>query len=286
MKQNIKFRAVVALLTGLTLLTVSAAPANAAFHLWHVKEVFTNADGSVQFIELFNSSGGEQFVGNHTLRSNSDGVIRNFVIPSHLPNSPSTANTHMLIATPDFDDLSGAVTPNYTLPAGPFFNPNANNITISFPDSGDFMTFSGSLLPKDGFNSLTDLNAFGFSLGNPNNIQVTANTPTRFPNTAGQIDLRAAAPSGDYNGNGRVDVADYIIWRKTFDQTVTAGSGADGDQSGRIDQGDYTFWQMRFGQPAAGLATGAAANAVVPEPATIVLALFATLLASVRRRNS
>ncbi len=200
----------------LILLAVSVPSANAAFHLWHVKEVFSNADGSVQFIELFDSFSNEQFVANHALRANSDGVIRNFVLPSNLPNTPSTASSHMLIATPGFTSLPGAVTPNFTLPAGPFFNPNANNITISFVDSNDSLTFSGSLLPKDGFNSLTDMNASGFPPGTPN-IQVTANTPTRFANVAGQIDLRqpAPGPTGDYNGNGTVDAADYVVWRNT-----------------------------------------------------------------------
>ena len=30
----------------------------AAFHLWNVKEVFSNADGSVQFVEMFDGTGG------------------------------------------------------------------------------------------------------------------------------------------------------------------------------------------------------------------------------------
>ena len=37
---------------------LAASPALAAFHLWQVKEVFSNSDGSVQFIEMFDSFGG------------------------------------------------------------------------------------------------------------------------------------------------------------------------------------------------------------------------------------
>lgn len=90
----------------------------AAFHLWQVKEVFSNHDGTVQFIELFNSNSGEQFVSGTTLRANSAGVIKNFTIPSHLtvPAGQTTAGKHMLIATPGFADLAGGVTPNFTLP--------------------------------------------------------------------------------------------------------------------------------------------------------------------------
>ena len=53
---------------------------------------------------------------------------------------------------------------------------------------------------------------------------------------------------GDYNNNGIVDAADYVVWRKTLGQEVlNAGDGADGDESGFIDQGDYDFWRARFG---------------------------------------
>lgn len=285
MNQNTSIRAIVAFLLCFKMLAVSAAPANAAFHLWHVKEVFTNADGSVQFIELFNSFAGEQFVVNHTLRANSDGVIKNFVIPDSLVVTPpqTTANTHMLIATPGFASLPGAVTPDFTLPSGvvPFFNPDASNITISFSGSNDSMNFSGTLLPKDGFQSLTDHGATGFPPGT-SNIQVTANTPTRFPNAAGQIDLRAPSPSGDYNGNNVVDAADYVVWRNTFGQNVAQGTGADGDRSGMIDEGDYNFWRMRFGSVVSGSSAGSGAS--VPEPSTIVMLLGA--LAIMRRRTN
>ena len=41
------------------------------------------------------------------------------------------------------------------------------------------------------------------------------------------------SPTGDYNGNGVVDAADYVVWRKTLNSTASpTGSGADGNQSG------------------------------------------------------
>jgi len=58
--------------------------AEAAFHLWQVKEVFSNADGSVQFVEMFDSFGGETFTGGQTLTANSDGNIQTFEFPSSL----------------------------------------------------------------------------------------------------------------------------------------------------------------------------------------------------------
>ena len=87
-------------------------------------------------------------------------------------------------------------------------------------------------------------------------------------------------PSGDYNGDGQIDAADYTVYQDTVGQAVTAGSGADGNANGAIDQGDYIFWSDRFGN-----AAGSGGAAAVPEPSTLVLLplLFAGL-ASVRRR--
>ena len=158
-----------------------ASTASAGFHLWHVKEVFSNADGSVQFVEMFDSFSNENFVTGFTLSSNSDGVIKNFVFPGD-PDGNS-ANKHMLIATPGFGSLTGAVTPDFTFDqggvVGAFFNPNAANITISFSGSGDSMAFTGAALPKNGINSLTDAGASGFPPG-LTNISSGVNSPTNF----------------------------------------------------------------------------------------------------------
>ena len=61
---------------------------------------------------------------------------------------------------------------------------------------------------------------------------------------------------GDFNLDGTVDAADYVVWRKT-----------DGTQAGYIE------WRTHFGQPAISGA-GARANAAVPEPRTLVLLMF------------
>jgi hypothetical protein len=78
-------------------------------------------------------------------------------------------------------------------------------------------------------------------------------------------------PNGDYNGNGSVDAADYVLWRNTMGQPVAPpGSGADGDKSGLVDAGDHAFWQSRFGN-----VTSQATNGVsVPEPAAPCLLLM------------
>jgi arabinogalactan endo-1,4-beta-galactosidase len=71
---------------------------------------------------------------------------------------------------------------------------------------------------------------------------------------------------GDYNRDGTVDAADYIVWRKSLGQTGQ-DLAADGDQSGEVDLVDYDFWRTHFGQTAATLST----TRSVPEPMTLVL---------------
>lgn len=99
----------------------------------------------------------------------------------------------------------------------------------------------------------------------------------------------SAEPSGDYDGNGTVDAADYTVWRDTLGQSVAnPGDGADGDLSSVIDAPDYDHWKARFGN----LAPGAGGMvSTVPEPA--YAALFATVVwlaaatrGSIRRSRS
>jgi hypothetical protein len=78
--------------------------------------------------------------------------------------------------------------------------------------------------------------------------------------------------SGDYNGDGVVDAADYMVWRNTLGQ-VGSELAADGNGNGRVDAGDFDVWKANFGNDGN---RGAIANAVVPEPATIALMTLAT----------
>jgi hypothetical protein len=67
-----------------------------------------------------------------------------------------------------------------------------------------------------------------------------------------------------------VDVTDYVAWR-SLGTTYT--------------QNDYNAWRAHFGQTA-GSGSGTSANATVPEPATLVLLMFAAAGWCFRRRRS
>ena len=57
-------------------------------------------------------------------------------------------------------------------------------------------------------------------------------------------DLRVSL-AGDYNLDGRVDAADYTIWRKTDGSTTDLR--ADGNGDGRVDQADHDLWKANVG---------------------------------------
>jgi hypothetical protein len=93
---------------------------------------------------------------------------------------------------------------------------------------------------------------------NPSNVQLTV--------------LQTLA--GDFNGDGRVDAADYVILRK--------------NPSGIYTPDDYNTWRTHFGQTAgsgSALLSAESPSAAVPEPAAPVLLLLAAAGISHGRRG-
>jgi hypothetical protein len=272
-------------------LAVLIPPVHAAFHLWQVKEVFSNADGSVQFIEMFDSFAGETAMAGKTLSANSDGNIKTFTFPSILTtNTPGS----MLIATTGFGSLPGGVTPDFTFSqsstpiTGSFFNPNATSLSFTFSGNGDSVAFTGATLPKDGIHSLTDANAHDFPTATTN-ISSGVNSPTDLLGNSGSVNLSTPSPTGDYNGNHVVDAADYVAWRATLNQSVSSpGHGADGNGSGMVDAGDYTYWRSRFGNAAGSGSSSSDVGAAIsaPEPASGCVVLTGLAISGLRRRRS
>ncbi len=86
-----------------------------------------------------------------------------------------------------------------------------------------------------------------------------------------------AGVPGDYNGNGSVDAADYVLWRDggpLQNEVVTSGT---------VTPEDYDEWRARFGNPP-GAGSGSAI-AAVPEPACFSLGIIALISCMrIRRR--
>ncbi len=79
------------------------------------------------------------------------------------------------------------------------------------------------------------------------------------------FNLDAPGLAGDYNGDGSVDAADYVVWRKT------QINGQDG----------YNTWRNNFGRSSGGVGLAAAA---VPEPASMMLLVTGFLASAWRHR--
>ncbi len=80
--------------------------------------------------------------------------------------------------------------------------------------------------------------------------------------------------AGDYNNDGAVNAADYVMWRKgvspLFNEVGTIGSNT---------PQDYDEWFKRFGN-----GTSGAGATVAPEPSSVVLLLFCIARLTARMR--
>ncbi|WP_197529161.1 matrixin family metalloprotease [Aeoliella mucimassa] len=87
--------------------------------------------------------------------------------------------------------------------------------------------------------------------------------------------------SGDFNGDGIVDLADYTLWRDSFGATGTT-LAADGNGDHVVDALDYSIWKSQFGT-STGLG-GMTDTTVVPEPAggMLLLCFAAASLAMIK----
>jgi hypothetical protein len=74
--------------------------------------------------------------------------------------------------------------------------------------------------------------------------------------------------TGDYNNNGTVDAADYVLWRN--------GGPLQNDPTEGVQPADYDVWRANFGRTGAA-ASGAALAAAVPEPSTAIMLLLAVV---------
>ena len=133
--------------------------AQASFHLWRITEIYSNADGSVQFIELTALAGGQQFIAGHSITSTQPGAQgRTFTFPSNLPGDSATMSEDgggyygggyteyksFLIGTQGFAALN-VVRPDYTVSNGFLFTSNG---TINFGEASDIVSYAS--LPTTG----------------------------------------------------------------------------------------------------------------------------------------
>jgi hypothetical protein len=150
-------------------LALVATAAWASFHTFQIEEIFSNADGSVQYMVLHEAAGfnGQNFLAGHSFTSTQMGTTQSFTFSSDLPSS-NTAGQRVLIASQGFQAL-GLVTPDYVLPNG--FIPLTNG-TINYAGVDQV---SYAALPAD---SKSAINRSGM---------VIANLGTNFAGQSGSV---------------------------------------------------------------------------------------------------
>ncbi|TWT75527.1 hypothetical protein Pla123a_30370 [Posidoniimonas polymericola] len=100
-------------------------------------------------------------------------------------------------------------------------------------------------------------------------------TFTRF----GAVDYRAVdgGLTGDYNGDGVVNAADYTVWRDADGSSVPPGTGADGSGDGLVNGADYDLWVANYGASVG--ASVVTTPTATPEPSALVVLLFVSAAA-------
>jgi len=159
---------VIALLAGMFF----ATSAHAAHHLWALTEIYSNASGSTQFVEMFCPDANEQGLGPFSLSSTTHSI--NFV--TNLP-SAATANTWVLCATSDFAGLPGGITPDYIIPSN--FFPTGGG-TINYASGTNIWNYG--VVPTNGVNALQ------------RNGSSAVNSPHNFAGASGSVNQAVVVP--------------------------------------------------------------------------------------------
>jgi hypothetical protein len=90
-----------------------------------------------------------------------------------------------------------------------------------------------------------------------------------------RVAVKAAPLTGDFNGNGAVDAADYVLWRN--------GGPLQNDPTDGVQPADYSVWRANFGRTAG---SASAVVASVPEPTVLVLMWLAAVVMPLRKNRN
>jgi hypothetical protein len=167
-----------------------AAGASAASS-WAMTEIYSNADGSVQFLEFYTVEDIAAFLTGDSMTSATPGGTNTYTFPSDL--GPGFAQgKRMLVGTEGFAAL-GVVAPDFVVPNG-FFSADGGTVIM-----GDYDRWDYPPLPVDGLLSLYRGGA------------IITNTPTNYAGATGTVKLAPtlnfqalwwAAPAGIESGWG------------------------------------------------------------------------------------
>lgn len=121
----------------------------AGFDQWQISEIFSSADGSIQFVELSTNAADQgDLSGQSIVASTAAGSQKVFTFPANLAGS--TVEKRVLLATPAFTALTG-LAPDYVLAAG-FVATGGGTVNFAGVAS---VTYQPGQLPLNGVQSLS-----------------------------------------------------------------------------------------------------------------------------------
>jgi hypothetical protein len=147
---------------GSLLLALAPGDAVAMPGTFRITQIYSNADGSVQFVVVFDNGNvdcdsTEALWAGFALYSMGSGPSKTFVFPNNLPTCATTKKT-VLIATEGFAAL-GLVTPDFVMPNG-FLQRPAGSVALA-----NHHLVNYTALPDDGIHALAvPLIGFGVSI--------------------------------------------------------------------------------------------------------------------------
>ena len=257
-------------------------PAGAKSHLWKFTEVFSNADGSVQFIEMFvfdPAGTGEWVIQGQRLASDANV----FIFPNNLPME-NTFERWLLIATPAFAALPDAPTPDFIIPPQ-FFDPAEDE--LRYRTALDILPLPPGAVPLDGIQSYR------------RNGTTAVNSPINFAGETTTLDLtRPCANAADDDGDGLTDLDDpacrdadwtseHAQCQDGLDNDLATGTDFDGGESihgpGGVDPEGAD--PHCVGTPWRDRETPRQSCGLGPEPAGVLLLAWAAARSRRRRRG-
>ena len=189
-----------AILSGLLGLAMGTPSAIATFHAWDITEIYSNADGTQQFIEWFTTSPSQNSLNTRWVTTDAN----TYQFQANLPLT-STVNQHFLMATAGFAALPGAPTPDFIIPDG-FIDVSGDTLELRTTPAGtlyDTFSFGMGELPTDGTQSLVCATHPSTTC---TSTVVEVNSPTNFAGQMGTVSPPDCV--ADLDGDGDVDAAD------------------------------------------------------------------------------
>jgi hypothetical protein len=119
-----------------------------------------------------------------------------------------------------------------------------NADTAATPGTGPQSVWTARLTNNSGGSKLSQV--VGRQVIQHGTVMATSGTMTLEIQASATLTVGGTTSPYDYNSNGKVDAADYTVWRNTLGSSLDLR--ADGNQSDTIDPGDYVEWKAHYGE--------------------------------------